>query len=178
MHYVIGLITAIAGLLFALNRLQNAGLDLNAFNPFLWYRRAQWRKKYGNKPLYSLDKPMDVAGLLLLATAKCEGEVSSTQKQQLKAIYEQEFHLSQDEANGLLVGSSFLLKDEVSVVDQLGKITERSRPRFTPEQVDSILDLMGRVARIDGPPNADQERLMDRTRQVLDVAGATTRKWE
>ena len=37
MHYVIGLITAVAAFLFALNRLQNAGLDLNALNPFLWY---------------------------------------------------------------------------------------------------------------------------------------------
>jgi len=178
MHYVIGLITAIAGILFALNRLQNAGLDLNAFNPFLWYRRAKWRKKHGSKALYSLDKPMDVAGLLLLATAKCEGEVSSTQKQQLMAIYGQEFHLTTDEATGLLVASAFLLKDEVSVVDQLGKITERSRPRFTAEQVDSILELMERVARIDGPPNAEQERLMERTRQVLHVAQGTARKWD
>ena len=34
MHIIIGVITAIAGFMWALHSLQNAGVDLNAFNPF------------------------------------------------------------------------------------------------------------------------------------------------
>ena len=41
MHYVIGFITALAALLFALRKLQEAGVDLNAFNPYVWWRRRR-----------------------------------------------------------------------------------------------------------------------------------------
>ena len=36
---LIGFITALAGLIWALHSLQNAGVNLNAFNPFYWARR-------------------------------------------------------------------------------------------------------------------------------------------
>jgi uncharacterized tellurite resistance protein B-like protein len=178
MHYVIGLITAVAAFLFALNRLQNAGLDLNALNPFLWYRRAQWQKKYASKPLYSLTRPMDSAALLVLATAKCEGEISSTQKRAILRVYEDEFHLTRDQAADLFVASAFLLKDELSVAGKLDKILERSRRAFTPEQVHSTLELMEQVGRIDGPRNAEQERLLRRTAQILDAAKQAPGKWD
>jgi len=178
MHYVIGLITAVAAFLFALNRLQNAGLDLNALNPFLWYRRAQWQKKYASKPLYSLTRPMDAAALLVLATAKCEGEISSAQKQAILRVYEDEFHLTGDQATDLFVASAFLLKDEVSIAGQLDNILERSRRAFTPEQVHSTLQLMEQVARIDGPHNAEQERLLSRAAQILDARKQAPGKWD
>lgn len=44
MHILIGLITAIAGLVWALHSLQNAGVNLNGFNPFYWMRRRKWEK--------------------------------------------------------------------------------------------------------------------------------------
>ena len=178
MQYVIGLITAVAAFLFALNRLQNAGLDLNALNPFLWYRRAQWHKKYASKPVYSLNRPMDAAALLVLATAKCEGEISSTQKQAILRVYEEEFHLTRGQATDLFVASAFLLKDEMSIADQMDEVLERSRRAFTPEQVHSTLRLMDQVARIDGPRNAEQGRLLSRTRQILDTGKQTPSKWD
>ena len=178
MHYVIGLITAVAGLLFALNRLQNAGLDLNALNPFLWYRRAQWRKKYASKPLYGLENPMDVASLLMLATAKCEGEISSAQKRQILTMYEHEFDLTLAEASAVLVANAFLLKDEISIVDQLDKVFGRSGQRFTREQTESMLQLMERVAQIDGPENPEQIRLIERTREVLAHVWQPPGKWD
>lgn len=41
MHIIIGVITAIAGLLWALNRLNESGFNLNSLNPFLWARRRK-----------------------------------------------------------------------------------------------------------------------------------------
>jgi len=41
-HIIIGVITAIATLVFALNRLQDSGVNLNSFNPFFWARRRAW----------------------------------------------------------------------------------------------------------------------------------------
>ena len=52
-HIVIGVLSAVAGLIWAMVALQRSGLDLNALNPFLWHRRSQWKKKYGENP-YSM----------------------------------------------------------------------------------------------------------------------------
>jgi hypothetical protein len=115
LHYLIGLITAVAMLIFALSRLQRAGLDLNALNPFLWYRRAQWKKLYATKPLYALDKPMEIAALLLVATAKCEGEVSAQQEKFLLDTFKNDFHLSDKEASELLAASAYLLRNDLYI---------------------------------------------------------------
>lgn len=53
MHIIIGFITAFAGLVWALNSLQNAGFDLNSLNPFALMRRRRWAKKLGTKPMHA-----------------------------------------------------------------------------------------------------------------------------
>jgi uncharacterized tellurite resistance protein B-like protein len=177
MHYLIGLITAVATLLFAFSRLQRAGLDLNALNPFLWYRRAQWRRLYGSKALYSLDKPMEVAALLLLATAKCEGEISTEQKKFLLDTFKKEFHLSDKEAADLLASSAYLLRDELYIADQLEKVLARSKQRFTPEQAESAITLMEQIAWVDGEANYEQAKLIDRTKQIFSAVHQVQGKW-
>jgi hypothetical protein len=177
MHYLIGLISAVAMLVFALSRLQRAGLDLNALNPFLWYRRAQWRRLYGSKPLYSLEKPRDVAALLFLATAKCEGEMSAEQKKFLLDIFKREFHLSDKEATGLLVSSAYLLRDELYIANQLDKVLARSKQAFTPEQAESTIELMHRLSWLDGEPNYEQAKLIDNTKEILVLTASTGGTW-
>ena len=65
MHILIGILTAIAGLVWALYRLQNSGVNLNSFNPFFWFRRRKWEKNLHGKQLHRLDKPIDVAAALV-----------------------------------------------------------------------------------------------------------------
>ena len=45
MHIVLGVLSAVAGLIWAIVALQRSGFDPASLNPFLWYRRSQWRKK-------------------------------------------------------------------------------------------------------------------------------------
>lgn len=161
MHIVIGLITAVGGLIWALVALQRAGFDLS--DPFAWYRRAQWKKKYADKPLYCLEQPMDVAAVLLLGVAKCEGEISAQQKKELLRRFESEFKLTPDEASDLLLASSHLIRNEVYLVDNLHRILERSKDRFTPAQASSLLALMERVANVEGVANEEQRKLIAAT---------------
>ena len=177
MHIVIGVITAIAGLIWAFVALQKAGVDLNSLNPFLWYRRAQWKKKYADKPIYSLRNPMDVAGLLLLGVAKCEGEISSEQKNEVLKIFEVEFHMTRDGASDLLLASSYLMRDEVYLVDHLDKILERSGPAFTEDQIESLVSLMQRVARIESPINEEQNKLILATQDYFQRLKANPGTW-
>lgn len=87
MHIIIGVLTAIAGLVWALHSLQNSGVDLNSFNPFTWARRRKWEKLYGAKPLYNLVKPMEAAASLIVGTLAQEGIISSDQKMQVISLF-------------------------------------------------------------------------------------------
>ncbi len=178
MHYVIGFITAIAGLLWALNSLQRSGVDLNAFNPFVWWRRRQIAKFYGANPLHVLDNPMEVAALLMLATAKCDGEVSREEKQFLLQTFEKEFHVSAHEASSLLSQASYLLRDESDITGELEKILDRSRSSFTDEQIESTINLMEKTASLEGPPGKVKKALINETSRVLRAAQLQPGKWQ
>lgn len=167
MHYVIGLITALAGLLWALNALQRSGFRLSSLNPFLLYRRMKWEKEYGTKPLYRLDSAQDVAAVLLLGTAKCDGEISSNQKKKILSIFIDEFAMSKDDAADLLVAASFLIRNEVYIVDSLSRILARSRNKFTESQKRSLIAFMEEVAQLDGGPNAESRKLIAKTAQIF-----------
>ena len=163
MHILIGAISALAGLIWAFVALQRAGLDLNSLNPFLWLRRARWKKKYCEKPIYTLDQPLDVAALLLLGVAKCEGEISAEQKSEITAIYENEFHLDREEASDLLLASTYLLA--------------KSAPAFTSEQVNSLLALLRRVGSIEGTLNGEQNKLIEAVQNYFDKTRTRSGKW-
>lgn len=178
MHYVIGLITAIAGLIWALHSLQRAGVDLNSFNPFFWWRRRQIAKLYGANPLHVLDNPMEVASLLMLATVKCDGEVSREEKQFLLKTFEREFHVSEHEACSLLSQASYLLRDETDITAQLEKILARSRSTFTDQQIESTIDLMRQGASLDAPANKIQQALICETSRIFGAAKIEPGKWE
>lgn len=177
MHVVIAAITALAGLLWAINSLQRSGFDLGSLNPFLAYRRWQWRRTYGSKPIYKLERPVDVAAVLLLGIAKADGDITSDQKRELQSIFQSDFEMSRDEAADLLLASSHLIRDEIYIVDHLERILERSAPRFEPTHVSSLLALMRRVAVLDGSINAEQQKLIDATERYFAAKHPPAGKW-
>ena len=178
MHVLIGVLTAIAGLIWALVSLQRAGIALNPVSPFTWYRRMQWQKKCNQKPLYRLREPVDVAGGLLLGVAKCEGEVSAQQKRELLSIFEKEFQLDPKDASDLLVASAHLLRDEVYILDNLPKILSHSAEGFTPAHVSSLLALMRRLGTLESPLNEEQEKLIAATEQHFSTRTTRKEKWQ
>lgn len=178
MHYVIGLLTAIAGLFWALNSLQRSGVDLNAFNPFVWWRRRQLANFYGANPLHVLDDPMEVAALLMLATVKYDGEVSREEKRFLLRTYESEFNLSAHDASSLLSQASYLLRNENDICGQLDKILKKSRASFTDEQIESTLDLMRQGAALESAPNDKQQALIAEASRIFGEASIASGKWQ
>jgi uncharacterized tellurite resistance protein B-like protein len=164
MGHVIALLGAVAGLLWALNALGKSGFSLD---PFAWWRRHQWMKRHGTKPLYRLRDPAEVAAVLLLGVAKCKGDVTATQKARLLDLYTRVLKMPADEADDMLVAATFLVKDEVYLVDSLEHVLANTRRALTAEQKASMLNLMEEVALVDGPVNAEQRKLIDRTMDLL-----------
>jgi len=177
MHIVIAVITATAGLFWALTALRNSGFQFSSLNPFLALRRWRWSQDYGAKPLYKLDRPMDVAGVLLVAAAKADGLMSAEQKRALLSLFAQHFEISASEASQLFASSLHLLRDELSVVEQVPRILERSADRFEPNQVTELLAMMRKIAIMDGSINAEQQQLLDATERYFASRNAPQQKW-
>jgi len=175
---IIAAITALAGLLWALSSLQRSGFQFSSLNPFLAYRRWQWRKTYGGKPIYKLDRPMDVAAVLLLGVAKADGDITSDQKRELQSLFQSEFELSRDQAADLLLASSHLIRDEIYIVDHLDKILERSAGRFEAGASASLLGMMRKIALLDGSINSEQQKLIDATERYFAARQKAVGKWQ
>ena len=174
---IIAAITALAGLIWALTALRNSGFSFSSLNPFLAVRRWRWSRDYGAKPIFKLDRPMDAAALLLVATAKADGVMSNLQKQTMLSLFEERFELSQNDASQMLAASIHLLRDELSIAANVDKILEKSAQRFQKEQVRELLAMMRKVAALDGSINAEQEQLLSATEQFFARRHAPPEKW-
>ena len=178
MHIVLGVLSAAAGLVWALVALQRSGFSPASLNPFLWYRRSQWRKKYGTHPLYNLEDPMDVAAVLILGTAKCEGEISTGQKRAVLDMFEEEFKLDSDAAADLLLASSHMIRDEVYLLDRLDKMLAPSRKRFNQAQAGSLLAMMTRIGALESAINEEQRKLIVATEEYFEKQFSSDRQWK
>lgn len=178
MHILIGLITAIGGLLWALYRLQQSGVNLNDFNPFYWVRRKRWQKRYHTKPLHTLESPMEAAACLLVGIAKLEGEISREQKSEIIALFEREFKIDSHSAQDLFAGSSYLLSSTHDVSAEVKNILQPCLDKFTDETTDSLVDMLEKVASLEHQASADQQSLIESVREIFHQQKNSPSKWQ
>jgi uncharacterized tellurite resistance protein B-like protein len=178
MHIVLGALGSMITVLWLLHRLAEMGIDLGGLNPWLWQRRRKWRKKHDANPIFSLDSPLDLAGLLVTSVAKLDGDMTAAEKAGILALFETEFHLSKRDAAGLLIASVYLFGKGDEVREKLPAIMAPSQARFSPEQANSTLEMMRAVSELDGGASEIQSDLIN---QVADVFGRTHQpkgKWD
>lgn len=58
MHVILRFLSTVLAVLYLIDRV---GIDLGGLNPFYWYRRRAFAKKYQSDPIYSVVDPVDVA---------------------------------------------------------------------------------------------------------------------
>ena len=178
MHVIIGLLGSIVTILWLLHRLAEMGIDLGGLNPFLWQRRRKWRKQYEANPVFLLEGPMEATALLITATAKADGDMSSEEKREILSIFENEFQLSKKDAAGLLISSSHLLGKGDEVREQLDKVLNPSLENFTKEQALSAIELIKRISELGGSATEMQSELIHNATVILERPITPKKKWE
>ncbi|PHS26329.1 MAG: hypothetical protein COA83_02940 [Methylophaga sp.] len=163
MHIVLALLGSIATILMILSRLADAGIDLGGLNPFLWNRRRKWQKKYDGNPLFKIDNPMDATALLMVATAKADGDMSREDKALLLKLFETELNLSKKDAAGLLISSAHLLGNGQELSNSVNSFLEPSKAAFSDLQANSAIALVTKIA---GDPSSMHENVRDLLQQV------------
>jgi|TARA_B110000908_G_C10230559_1_gene440341 uncharacterized tellurite resistance protein B-like protein len=164
MHLLIALLTAIATLLFALDRI---GIDIGWLNPWAWRRRRQWMKQLNANPAFNLDTPMEAMALLLLATARIDGDLSSDEKQELRKIFEDSFNQNTRDSSALLSSSTYLLGDGLEVFKRPQDVVSKSLEKFSSEQRESSIQLLTRISEVSGPASDSQKDYISSIRGVF-----------
>jgi len=177
MHIILGILGSIVTILYLVSEISEKGSKLGKFNPFAWYRRRKWQKKYHADPAFSLDRPMEAVAGLLYVMAKCSGEISREQKEYLLYLFQNEFRLSDDKARELLSSSSFLLKDEDQIIDHLKDFLKPSLAKFDDEKRASTLDLLQKVADCEGNRTSKQEDFLNKVAPFFQQIPESERKW-
>lgn len=167
MHFVIGLLGVVVTVLVLLDRLQENGIDIGWLNPFAWYRRRQWHRRTHTDPLYAIDRPLDVAALLMLMVAKRDGELAASEGAKLLELYRTEFRLPEREASALLTASVHLLGARDAGTCKLRRLLAPSKGRFTVEQAASTIGCMEEVAALDGGASRLQRAFIRDVRRAL-----------
>lgn len=178
MHIILGLLGAVVTILVLLHRLAGMGVDLGGLNPFLWRRRRSWRQKFEANPAFSLDDPLEIAALLVVGTAKVDGDMSAEEKRALLGEFETTFSLAPSKASELLAGSAHLLGDAEILRTQLDDVLSGRPDLFSDAQVESVLEMMERIAHIGGAPTAGQLELIDGVRRCLSRPEAPRGTWD
>ena len=177
MHIIIGIITAIAGLIWALRSLQNAGVDLNSFSPFTWARRRRWEKQLGVKPIHALTDSMEVAALLVVAMAKTEGEITRESKMEILAIFEEEFAIQRKKSIEMFSSSANMLQNIMSMDEEVKHVLAPSITDFQESHVQKLLKMLNKAAALEGEATAAQLAIIQAVEMQFNSAFEKTDNW-
>lgn len=170
MHIVIAALGLLVSILYLLSRLADAGIDLGGLNPFLWKRRRAWRRKVEGNPIFTLQDPLEIASLLVVATAKVDGDMSSDEKKAVLREFEHTLGLKHRVATDLLGSGAYLLGDTRVFQEQLAAFLANAKERLSPAQAQSVIAMMESVAGSSGNASEQQKSLIAATRERLDPA--------
>ena len=166
MHIIIGFLGSLVTVFYLLDRL---GVDIGGLNPFYWYRRHAFAKKYGADPIYSIEDPLHVASLLVIGVAKLDGDLTVEQKRVAQEQFETSFSMDHKESSELFGSAAHLLAAPQLIDTQLQKLVGQNKDRFSAEQAASVLQMMDVVATAEGQPTEAQRSFIASVRSQLSV---------
>lgn len=154
---LLGLVVAFT---FALGALKRNGVDIGWLNPFTFFHRMRWKQKSTIPPLYALDHPVDVVGVMAVAAVQTSGVVTSKQKEGVLALLCQHLSMDEAEANKLWILSSHLLRSRPLDAREVPAVLEKSAAKFSDYHQSTLLTIVRSAIAIDTSPNAAQAELL------------------
>lgn len=177
MHIILGFLGMVVTILVLANRLTDAGIDLTWLNPFSWFRRRTWRKKYEGNPIFILESPLEVAAILATAVAKIDGDVSSEEKALLLSLFQSEFGRTEKEASDLLMSSIYLFGDGEDAISKPEKIMQRSLSNFSEDQARSVMSLLESIKNVNTTNLDAKSKFIQKVYKKFDGRFEVTKNW-
>ena len=177
MHILLALLGTVVTILVLLYRLADIGVDLGGLNPFSGRRRRAWRQQFDANPIFALEDPREIAAVLVTGVAKIDGDLSAEEKRALLDEFTGTFSLPSAKASELLNSTVFLLGDMQVMSGQLGELLPRFRERLDAAQVESMLEMVERIATVDGGATEQQLHMITAIRRAFVPAEDRDSTW-
>lgn len=126
---LLGLLTA---LIFVAEGLKRLGIDVGWLNPLTFFRRRAWKKKVSLSPLYALEHPVDVAGVLALAVAECAGPQTEERRAATQALLAQHLGMQEKDAQDLWLASAHLLRAHPLATPEVPAVLQKAAANSPP----------------------------------------------
>lgn len=139
------------------NRLGEAGITLN---PFAWYRKHKWLKKYHTQLIFNIESPQKVAALYVVAIAHADGLISLEEKNAILKMFVKEFELTTEDASGLFTSSAFFLKEGTDVVQFSKQIMALTQGQYSAHQIDFTIKCMEKIAALSEANHGRKQSIM------------------
>lgn len=171
---LLGLLLAVA---VALGALKRNGVDIGWLNPLTFFHRMRWKQKSSIPPLYALDHPIDVVGVLTLAAVQTSGVVTSKQKEGVLALLCQQLSMDEAEANKLWILSSHLLRHRALEAREVPAVLEKSADKFSDYHQTTLMSIIRAAVAIEPPQNAAQTELLAAIEAFFNQTKAAPAAW-
>ncbi len=177
MGFLLELLGLAVALSFGLAALKRNGVDIGWLNPFTFFHRLRWKQKSTIPPLYALDHPIDVVGVMALAAVQTSGVVTSKQKEGVLALLCQHLSMDTEEANKLWILSSHLLRHRALDAREVPAVLEKSADKFSDYHQKTLLNVVKSATQIEPPANPAQTELLAAIEAFFNKRNAAPATW-
>jgi uncharacterized tellurite resistance protein B-like protein len=171
MHILIGLLVAAAGAFWAFRYFTDAAhegreaiRDMKGL-----YRSGKWSKRVGKRLIENLQDPREAAAILLYQIASYDGAVTDRQKSAMVSEMRRAFNADQETAEGLYAFARMACGELNDASNSLKKILKPIEAACTDEEKRGLVDMLLKVAEVEGAVSDTQHRLIGETRRALAV---------
>ncbi|MEE2690969.1 MAG: TerB family tellurite resistance protein [Pseudomonadota bacterium] len=169
MHILIGLLVAAAGAFWAFRYFTEAAREgREALRDVKGlYRSGKWSRQIDRRLIENLSDPREAAAVLLYQIASYDGAVTDRQKAAMVGEMRAAFGADTETAEGLSAFARMALGQINDAANSLKKILRPVNEACTVEEKRALLDMMLRIAEIEGPVSDVQHHLIGEARRIL-----------
>ncbi len=131
------------------------------------FRGAKWSKKIGQRMIENLADPREAAAVLLYQIAAYDGAVTDRQRRQIVADMKETLGTDDDTAEALFAFARAATGQINDAANSLRKIAKPILDQATPDERRQLIDLMLKIAEIEGPVSDTQNWLIAEARRML-----------
>ncbi|NOX82264.1 MAG: hypothetical protein GXP06_04615 [Alphaproteobacteria bacterium] len=130
-------------------------------------RSGKWNRKIDQRLIENLSDPREAAAVLIYQVMAYDGAVTERQHHAMVADMRAGFDADEETAEGLYAFARMAVGQIHDAGNSLRKILAPVMEVCTPEEKQSLIDMLDRAAEIEAPPTDTQRRLIAEARRVL-----------
>jgi len=127
--------------------------------------------------MHGLTDSMDIAALLVVSVAKANGEITRDTREDILAIFEKEFGVSNKRAVEMFTSSAHLLRDVLDMEGEVRHVVAPGKDQFQSSHIEKLIQMMEQASRLENGPSDAQTAILNAVKKEFRDSGSETKAW-